>query len=279
MLTKNLNLINQIFLRIIIKLFSSLTIGIAISLCIFDVYTVFQLRNIGLIGINTSFSNLLFSLTQYSTYYILWMPLIAFWMNGLVNIGPLEPLICVRSATQNSYITSKIFSNMICAFAFSLWNFFAGILIFSHVRQVGADWHISCQYMESLGLFIVSGKFLHLPIIQLIFMQLFLHACSYFAIGLQIQLLYNLGCKSNFVLLVVMAKNFGLLLALKTCVLNPLNPVLPYRYLFLPFMDNIYDYFIAVIYWTIIILSFICAVYWTSIKWDVMNVYDEKSCC
>lgn len=263
-------------LRIQLRFFSPLTVGLCFLFCIFVVYTVFQFLKLGNLQLLSTTSCLLFLSTQFSSYYLLYAPCMILLLSSLNELGAFELLLYARFTNRKAYEHGIFFAIFLFVVLCMISSVGAAGVVYHFITNPKADWNMCCAYLQSRGMYLVSESFAQLPEVIVIFSQLTMSTLSFYALGLFLLFLRNLFQKTFLVLIAGLSINFLLLLALKNDLPEWLFSIMPYSHLFLPYLNTLADFGIAIIYWLCIIICLHLAVWLSSKLCDrVLTDYEK----
>lgn len=251
-------------LRVKLRFFSQVTIGIFFFFCIFVMYTVFGFLEWGNLQMLSVTSCILYLTTQFSSYFLLYAPCMIILLSGLNELGAFELLIYARFTSRKEYDLGCILAIFLFVLLCVIGSVSAAGVVYCFASNPEADWHLYCEYLRRRGIYLVSEGIAQLPEVFVVFAQLTMYTLSFYAIGLLLLFLRNLFQKTFLVLITGLGTNFMLLLALKNDLPGWLFYILPYSHLFLPYLDSLSDFFNAVIYWLCVIVCLHLAVWLSS---------------
>lgn len=263
-------------LRIQLRFFSPLFVGVFFLFCVFVICTVFRFLKLGHLQMLSVTSCLLYLTTQYSSYYLLYAPCMMILLSGLNEMGAFELLLYARFTNRKAYDVGQLFAIFLFVVLCVFGSASVAGAVYCFASNPEADWRMYCQYLQSRGMYLVSGDFAQLPGALAVFVQLTMSTLSFYALGLFLMFLRNLFQKAFLVLIVGLSTNFLFLLALKNDLPDQLFSALPYTHLFLPYLKSLTDFQNAVIYWLCVIVFLHLAVWLSSRLRDwVLTDYEK----
>ena len=247
--------LNHGLLRVKLRFFAPLTIGLFSIFCVFVMYTIFGFLKWGNLRMLSVTSCILYLTTQFSSYYLLYAPCMMILLSGLNELGAFELLLYARCTSRKDYDWGCIFAIFLFVLLCVVGSVGAAGVVYRFAANPEAGWYPYCEYLRNRGIYVVSEGMAQSSAVFVVFAQLTMSALSFYAIGLFLLLLRHLFQKAFLVLLTGLGTNLMLLLMLKSDLPGWLFSILPYSRLFLPYLNSLSDFFSAVIYWLCVIVG------------------------
>lgn len=242
-------------------------------------YMLFEIDSLSSLDVNcylSAWTYLLHFLSQPSSYYLLYMPMMIVMLSRISDLGPYELMVYPRSKTRTEYIFSKLLAIVYYIAASCIVVLLTSIVIFCCVSVPGKDWLEQITLLDRHGRSVLQKELLNMPMGLIIISQIVILMQSFIALGYLLLFLQIVLGKKNISIIVCFGINCFLLLGTKCDLPKWLFRILPYQYLFSPLFESTSYILYAIAYWSFIIIGLLLLVIHQSKRTDLFFINYEN---
>ena len=240
-------------LRLQIKCADYVTVAIFLLICSYILYEVDSLSSLDANYYLSAWTYLLHFLSQPSSYYLLYMPIMIVMLSRISDLGPYELMVYPRNKSRTEYIGGKLLA-IVYYIVFSCFIvFLTSIVVFSCVSVPNKNWMEQITLLDRHGRGVLQEELLNMPMGLIIVSQIIMLMLSFIALGYFLVFLQTVLRKKNISIIVCFGIDCFLLLGTKSDLPKWLFPILPYQYLFSPLFKSTSYVLYAIAYWLLII--------------------------
>lgn len=253
--------LNLVRLRIEHITFSSAFCAFFALFCFYLICTLLVFKDFGNLSDLSITSCLLYLFAQPSSHYILFLPAVTFLLLALNDLRTIDQLVFARLPSREEYVYSQMITVIAYVVTLVLFCSVVAVCVYFFYSNPDSSFTRYCIFLQSIGILTLSKDLFVLPQLIIISSQLCLIALSFCVLGLAL-LILNLIFEQTFVTAAILFMlDFLLLLGTKADLPDWFFQFMPYQYLFMPYMNSVYDIGIAICYWfiqiVILILTYI----------------------
>lgn len=138
-------------------------------------YMLFEIDSLSSLDVNcylSAWTYLLHFLSQPSSYYLLYMPMMIVMLSRISDLGPYELMVYPRSKTRTEYIFSKLLAIVYYIAASCIVVLLTSIVIFCCVSVPGKDWLEQITLLDRHGRSVLQKELLNMPMGLIIISQI-----------------------------------------------------------------------------------------------------------
>lgn len=240
-------------IRVSIRCADYITVAFFLLICSYMLYEIASLSSLDINGYLSASTYLLHFLSQPSSYYLLYMPIMIVLLSRVTDLGPYELMVYTRSETRTEFIFSKLLAVIYYIIGSGIIVLLTSIVVFRCVSVPNEDWLEQITLLDRHGRSVLREELLHVPMGLIILSQTIILMQSFVALGCLLVFLQIILRKKSISIMVCFGINCFLLLGTKCDLPKWLFHILPYQYLFYPFFKSTSYVLYAIAYWSFII--------------------------
>ena len=256
----NLKCNNLALIRLQIRCADYVTVAVFLLICSYILYEVDSLSSLDVNCYLSAWAYLLHFLSQPSSYYLLYMPIMIVMLSRISDLGPYELMVYPRNESRTEYIGGKLLAIVYYIVFSCIIVLFTSTVVFFCVSLPNKDWIEQITLLDRHGRSVLQEALMNMPIGLIIVSQMIILMLSFTALGYLLVFLQIVFGKKSISIIVCFGINCFLLLGTKCDLPKWLFHILPYQYLFSPLFKSTSYVLYAIAYWLLIIISLLLVV-------------------
>jgi hypothetical protein len=225
----------------------------------------------------TAANGMLFCVSDYSFYYLVYAPIYISLFYSLVNLDGMEEYIFSRNKNRCKYIFNKIETAIIFSLLYVLLIVLISCLASFLTAKSNNTWTEYNSYINTIGISSIPESFHHLHYMVVLAAQMLMLILSYVSAGLLIVMLCDVFKRGYIPLPIALFVNYLFLLARKADLPVWLSNLLPFQYTFLDCIEVPGKIFNALAYWAVCIILAIILSQFFAHKRDYLPNNEENN--